>query len=134
VPLWIRIPELDPRVIDTQVSLMDLGPTILDLMGAATPGSFMGQSLVPALRGLPLELSRPLGAEGRLKQALVFPDGIKAVRDQRTYTQEVYDLNNDPGETNNLVESADPKYLREVDAFFDENLHSDYGSTAPYRN
>ncbi len=134
VPLWIRIPGVEPRVVDEFVSLIDLGPTILDLMGAPTPGTFMGQSLVPALRGLGLQLSRPLGAEGRLKQALLFPDGIKAIRDQRTHTQEVYDLNTDPTEADNIVESADPKYLREVDTFFDVHLNPRYTKTAPYRN
>ena len=51
IPLIVAGPGVKPRVDPTPVSLIDVGPTVLDLFGLATPGSFLGQSLAPLLRG-----------------------------------------------------------------------------------
>jgi arylsulfatase A-like enzyme len=72
VPLLIHVPGVAARRVDTPVTLMDLGPTILDLFGQTTPGSYMGQSLVPFLRGQSPTLTRPIAAEtGRLQRNLI---------------------------------------------------------------
>ena len=106
VPLFAVIPGVSPRVVDQPVSVVDLGPTILDLFGVPTPGHMMGQSLVPLLAGREVTLSRPIAAEGRLKKAMVFSDGLKAIVDDRHHTEEVYDLGTDPGETSNLLDGG----------------------------
>ncbi len=51
VPLIIAIPGQTPRVFEDQVSLVDVGPTLLDLVGAPIPPSFRGKSLLPRIRG-----------------------------------------------------------------------------------
>ena len=82
VPLLIDVPGVAPRRVDREVTLMDLGPTVLDLMGQPTPGTNMGESLVPFLRGQDPVLRRPIVAEtGRSQEAMIFPDGFKAIRD-----------------------------------------------------
>ena len=101
--------NLPPRVVDEPVSLVDIGPTVLDLFGAETPASFMGQSLVPFLRGESPTLTRPILAETRMKRALVLRDGTKVMVDDRSRTLEVYDLAVDPGETQSLAD--DPAHL-----------------------
>src|SRR5262249_20606833 len=53
VPIVVRVPGDTRRTVDAPVSLIDVGPTILDLFRQRTPGAFMGQSLVPFLRGEP---------------------------------------------------------------------------------
>jgi arylsulfatase A-like enzyme len=107
VPLLVRVPgDVTPREVSAPVSLIDLGPTILDLFGKPTPRHFLGQSLVPYLRGENPTLHRPIVAEGRLKQALVLPDGMKVIVDNRTRTIELYDLNTDPGELDNLADDT----------------------------
>jgi membrane-anchored protein YejM (alkaline phosphatase superfamily) len=135
VPLWIRIPGLGASRIETAVSTMDLAPTLLDLFGVATPAEYMGQSLVPYLRGESnVKLWRPIAAETHLKQSLLFPDGFKAIRDQRTGTREVYDLRKDPKELKNLIDSADPRYQDQLDLFFAVHRNPSYAKQAPYRH
>jgi arylsulfatase A-like enzyme len=46
--------------VDTPVSLVDLLPTVLDLLGLEPPSPGQGTSLVPALRGGTLPATRPL--------------------------------------------------------------------------
>jgi arylsulfatase A-like enzyme len=136
VPLLIRSPGVAPREVSEPVSLVDLAPTILDLNGIATPGSYMGQSLVPFLRGASPALTRPILAEGRLKRALIFPDGMKAITDERRGTVELYDLVNDPKELRNLASegAADVEArVGALDTFFAARGLDRHGYKPPYR-
>jgi arylsulfatase A-like enzyme len=51
VPLLVSSPSRGRSVVDFPVSLIDLGPTILDLAGVEAPGSFRGRSLGKAVEG-----------------------------------------------------------------------------------
>lgn len=136
VPLLVRLPGNVGRVSDVPVTLMDLGPTVLDLFGLPTPGHFMGQSLVPLLAGQSPNLSRPIIAEGRLKQALVLPSGLKLIRNQKEGTFEIYDLNADPEERHNLYDAmgeAGPKEMQKLIAFFERHRIRRPGYAIPYR-
>ena len=55
VPLIIRPPPglLDPARVATSVGLIDVAPTILELVGVSSPSPMAGRSLVPAARGEP---------------------------------------------------------------------------------
>jgi hypothetical protein len=137
VPLVIESPDLPPHAVPEAVSLMDLGPTILDLLGQPTPGTYMGQSLVPLLRGGHAELSRPIVAESRLMRALLFPDGFKVITDPRKGTTEVYDLNHDPGELTDLYDDKSDvdgeKHVGALDHFFRAQSLKRKGYVPPYR-
>lgn len=136
VPLIVYSPGFKPRVVNDDVSLMDIAPTILDLMGVATPGRYMGQSLTGYLRGESPKLDRPIVAEARLKQAMVMPDGIKVIYDTQTHVVEIYDLNKDPHEENNLYREGDPvsaERLGAVTAFFETHTLKRPGYKVPYR-
>jgi arylsulfatase A-like enzyme len=110
VPLIIAIPGQTPHVFEDQVSLVDVGPTLLDLVGAPIPPSFRGKSLLPRIRG-DERPARPIFSE--LMPATAWPhhaammvDGkykvIHRISDRRW---EMYDLAGDPGEHRNLVEA-----------------------------
>ena len=136
VPLLARSPLFPPREIQQRVGLIDLGPTLLDLFGIDTPATFNGQSLVPLLAGGDVALTRPLLAEGRLRQALTRPDGLKVIEDLRRKVVEVYDLTSDPLETRNLFD-VDPARsdaaLAELRGFFAVHALREGGYEAPYK-
>jgi arylsulfatase A-like enzyme len=140
VPLFVELPGVEPAVVDVPVSLVDVAPTIVDLFHRPIPGSFMGESLAPLLRGEPGPVAwaeRPIFLDGgRLVRALVGADDFKLIHDRRLGTTELYDLSRDPGERNNLadalpVESA--ARLELLRSFFDRHEHRAPGYTTPYR-
>lgn len=109
VPLLIRIPGVEACTVDTPVMLLDVAPTIASAMGIDVPPSFRGRSLLPAMRGVPLE-GRPSFAEllpapywNHSAKAMISADGryklIYRISDRRF---ELYDLSEDPGETHDL--------------------------------
>lgn len=49
IPLLIRHPKLEPRKVGGLAQFIDLGPTLLDLLGFAAPPTFRGKSLRPLL-------------------------------------------------------------------------------------
>jgi arylsulfatase A-like enzyme len=138
VPLMVRGLGLAPRRESTPVSLIDLGPTILDLFGVETPGESMGQSLVPLLIGDgPEGLTRPIALEGREMRAVVFPDGLKVIVDRGAGTVEAYDLTRDPSEMHNLASEDDETLVRRVAyvrRFFDEHTLRRSGYELPDRH
>jgi arylsulfatase A-like enzyme len=135
VPLFVRAPRVAPRRIDAPVSLIDIGPTMLDLHGLSTPGSFMGQSLVAFLRGHNPKLTRPIVAESlRWTRAMMFPDGWKVIEDRKRGIVEQYDLARDPGELDNVFPDRGPDdmHLGLLRKFFEVHARHDDGYVPPY--
>jgi hypothetical protein len=123
------------RPIDVPVSLIDLGPTILDWFGVPTPPAFMGESLVPLLLGGSRRFARPIVAETGLKQSMTFDDGYKVIRDLRRATLELYDLKTDPGELTNLSDQIDTEHDEHVlllRGFFQVHTYRENGYRVPY--
>lgn len=137
VPLLFLHPALPIGRSDQPVALVDISPTLLDLFGVATPGDFMGQTLVPVLTGQPKAFTRPIAVDsGRRKQALYFEDGIKVHRDLMLGTVQVYDLNRDPGEQRDLTDSSrdvEP-YILATERFFDVHTLKVPGWKPPWRS
>ncbi|MGH9320632.1 MAG: sulfatase family protein [Vicinamibacteria bacterium] len=104
VPLLIRAPGLAPKRVSDLVELIDLAPTILDLTGVSADAGFQGRSLVPYFSAgadskPKLAFSRTLWVKPRYA---VRGSRFKLIWDSRTGERELYDLESDPGERENL--------------------------------
>jgi len=115
VPLIVSAPgRVEPGVVGSQVSLVDLTPTLLDLVGAPLDG-VDGVSLAPALRGKPTD-----GRDawivatdgGRVSQLSLRRPPWKLTVHVESGEEEAYRLDRDPRERESVPDVA-PGELRE---------------------
>jgi len=113
VPLIMAGPSLQSGMsVEQQVSSIDLSPTIVEIAGAGSPQSFRGQSLLPLMKGegkiTECTISTLLDNDLEKRQFSYRTPGWKYIRTESlnvsglVLREEVYDLTNDPGETENL--------------------------------
>ncbi|MCP4600980.1 MAG: sulfatase-like hydrolase/transferase [Proteobacteria bacterium] len=115
--LLARLPSIEPQVVDTPVFLTDLAPTILDLASLPKRGDSQGWSLfAPIVGGQEIPL-RPLFLYTFLKRGRIHREAsavvqwpFKYIRDSRTHTEEIYNVDSDPDEVHNLTKSAGAKH------------------------
>jgi len=120
VPLIFWFPDRRQRVVETRVSLIDVFPTLLDLLDIEPAQPPDGRSILPAAEGKPLPtsialtgaLAPPLGERARPDRNLVaaYLGRYKLIMDLSG--QAVYDLDADPGETKPLPLTSLPENLR----------------------
>jgi tetratricopeptide (TPR) repeat protein len=119
VPLILYQPRLlEPRVVSEPVRLVDLLPTILDLVSVEEPAGLRGRSLLPLMAGGSDEASpgtyfEALSAQLNLGWAPLYgliQDGWKYIE---LPIPELYDLHRDPGEETNLA-ASEVQRLREL--------------------
>jgi len=111
IPLIIAVPGREPVTSEEPVAAYDLGPTLVDLVGAPIPKSFRGRSLLPVMAGEKLP-RRPLFSE--LLPATAWPhhaammvdDDKKLIHRVSERRFELYDLARDPGEKHDLMEDG----------------------------
>jgi arylsulfatase A-like enzyme len=116
IPLFIYVPGMDPHTISRRVSSVDIVPTILDLAGLPADDHARGQSLAPEIFGgecppRPVLVDQPQNPYYLPKRGFI--DGsykLQHAIDADTYR--LYDLDRDPGETQDL--SGDAALLAEV--------------------
>lgn len=106
VPLIVWVPGLPPRRVPEPVELMDVAPTLLQLLGVPAPSSYQGRSLVPLLEGkrepgrLAFSSSSTLGDSRRDPRMFSVQDErFKLIYDADTRALTLYDLAQDPDET-----------------------------------
>ena len=108
------------RIVDEPVQCIDVMPTVLELAGVQVPEEVEGRSLLPLIAGSPGWEQRPIFCEtsggGYTADEKLYADRTRAVRTQRwklirsvpgdgsTPSEELYDLDSDPYELDNVVD------------------------------
>lgn len=97
---FISVPGQMGRQIDSPVELMDLGPTLCEILG-------MNISLGHACSMMPLMQNRGYGKKMVVSQifgeTMVLKDSVKAVFNREGMPYLLFDMKNDPEEKNNLA-------------------------------
>jgi arylsulfatase A-like enzyme len=125
VPLLIRVPGRQGRVIKTQVRTLDIFPTVMALLGLEH-----GEELTERLSGSSLVAAMGGGAQALdafsetdylfhfNKKAIRKGDGLKLITDGFTQERELYDASADPREKNNLFAKEPARsYILEMELF-----------------
>jgi hypothetical protein len=120
VPMAIRVPGFAPGRVQRAVSLLDVYPTMLELVGAPLPDDGDGESLLPhLLPGAPASLTdrvRPVPLNETDQFGVVMWPHKLLVRREDQVT-EIFDLSRDFGETKNLA-GGDPTLMQALMAAY----------------
>jgi len=111
VPLLVRFPNgNNPQVVSKVVEVVDLMPTILEITGQDVPNGVQGGSLTPILDGTGQPPYVAFGESPQFGgQRFVALGGMGMVSGVAGEGAEIYDLNLDPLQTENLAESQDDR-------------------------
>jgi N-acetylglucosamine-6-sulfatase len=122
VPLVMQCPDLfkGGRVVNQMVANLDIAPTILEAAGLVAPNNLDGKSFLPLAQGNDVPWRDTLLYEYYWERNFPQTPAMHALRtDQYKYihyyglwdTDELYDLENDPKETKNLVRDSDHQQI-----------------------
>ncbi|MGH7787430.1 MAG: sulfatase [Candidatus Binatia bacterium] len=104
IPLIMRVPGRGiGRTSKTQVGLIDVMPTLLDVLGVPYTGTMQGKSLGPLLDGAPFPDRVFFGeADQGYRLVAMRTNQMKYVQDLNGHNREAYDLVKDPEERKNI--------------------------------
>ena len=121
VPLLIKIPGIHPKEINTRVSLVDILPTISELLNFSLDNKVDGISLVDLMKNKE-SLNRFNDRFIRTDTRLLLQDGkitslinknYKYVRYHDSKLEELYDIENDKNEVKNIINNNQLKEIKE---------------------
>lgn len=107
VPLLIKVPGVERRVVDTPFSGVDLAPTIMNLFQRGAPNRFDGISFLPLMTGKENSVDRDY-----IVNICFLHDAFTLIQDNRwklIYNRDhayymLYDLKEDPRETRSVAD------------------------------
>ncbi len=104
VPLIMQIPGVSPRRVDAPTGLVDVMPTVLDVLGVDAPERQSGRSVLPLLLGAETDAPRVTVSGFMRGWRAVEVDGLKLI--QRTENRAMlFALERDPDEETNLAQT-----------------------------
>ena len=118
VPLILRYPPLIPKNkrVDSLVRSVDILPTILDILGISTENSGEGLSLLPLIFDLKKQTERLVFSmgfntkEGLKKRVSLRNKDWKLIYTVEENSYELYNINDDPKELNNVVSTEKDQF------------------------
>jgi arylsulfatase A-like enzyme len=114
VPLFVRLPgQTDAHRIDDAVGLVDIAPTVLEILGRPVPEHLAGRSLVPLLAATDVDAPRATVSGFMDGWRTIVLERYKLI--QRTEDHfTLHDLERDPGERTDIAASHPlvVRYLR----------------------
>ncbi len=109
VPLLMQLPgQVEGQVIDRQVRLLDIMPTVLDLAGCGLPEHVEGSSFAPLWNGRSEQYDQPISLSERWRDdshvVALRTEAFKYIWDsEKPDSPQLYDLLADPKETQNVI-------------------------------
>lgn len=121
VPLIIKAPGAEPKVIEEPRTHIDLAPTIMDLMRVDALEGFQGKTLVPEVYGEeepksrePILLELAEDSNNPARRAIIVGD-YKLIVFETGWKKSLFDIKKDPGEENDLSKEM-PEKVEELEA------------------
>lgn len=144
VPMIIRLPGvISPGVnINRTVSLIDLIPTVLEGLGITTSSRLQGRSLFPLIRGEQVGPEPIIYARGLNNKSIRVEDRYKYIRyllepeklpPHVTGREELYDLEKDPRENQNLAAQR-PEIVTRLREAMDQVESTQYQTLISFSN
>lgn len=122
IPLIMRIPGIEPDVVEENVGHADIFPTIIALLGIETDRRMLGSDLSPLLMDKK-KLTRkylPVFSIHQQRWAILH-NQWKLIFTKKGNIYDLYDLKNDPGEKINLIDK-NPKIVIELKKALDSSI------------
>jgi len=113
-PLFISGPDIPQGRSNALVYLLDVFPTLCSLVGAPQPQGADGATLAPIMYGQDVRVRRTLFLAYRDVQRSIRDDRYKLILYPHNGTTQLFDLENDPDEINNLA--TNPDFAHRVEA------------------
>lgn len=131
VPLIFAGPGIPRGQSDALAYLMDIYPTVCELVGAPVPGGLDGKSLAPIIHGRAAKVRDTLFLSYRHVQRAVRDDRWKLIRYPEINKTQLFDLKNDPHETRDLA--ASPAQAGRISRLLAtlEEWQQEFGDTLP---
>ncbi len=108
-PLVFVGPGIQPGKSAALVYLFDIFPTVCDLVGAMAPAGIDGRSFVDVVRGKSTAAREELMLAYRNKQRTLRDERWKLIRYPEVDVTQLFDLQNDSDELNNLADRPEQK-------------------------
>jgi len=121
VPVIVNGPGIIRNtVIENQVSLLDLAPTIVDLFNIPKVQTFLGTSLVPMMKDGGAKSNKYVISETLTQNFSCRTEDWKYITDRKD-RRELYNLQVDPNEKTNLA-SRETKKVKELNAIVSKHI------------